>query len=154
MASSFVYNLMKTGGLSVAPTLFCAWSSTTASFYVTLMTGSYVPSPAHSMASQFSGSEITGGFTAGYNGTIRISLTGRTMAVNTTSNQIEFTASQVSWVSLTATVAAWCVLQQSGSDALSPLCVYNSLGGFPLTLSGATLVLSFANSGLFALTDG
>lgn len=150
MASSFVYDGAKIGW---AGNTLCYWSSTTASFYVTLVTASYVPNQGHSYASNFSGSEVQGGFTAGYNGTIRISLTGRTLVSNTTSHQAEFGASQVSWVSLTATVAAWMILQQSGSDALSPLVVYNSLGGFPITMSGATLVLSFPNSGAFVLQD-
>lgn len=147
-SSSFVYDAAMAG---FANGLLCAWSSPTASYYVTLLTPSYVPNGGHSVASNFSGSEVTGGFGAGYNGTIRISLTGRTLTSNTTSHQAEFAASQVSWVSLTATIAGWCILQQAGSDGVSPLVVWNSLGGFPLTMSGATLVLSFANSGLFLL---
>ena len=147
-SSSFIYDLAQAGWANGA---LCLWSSVTASYYVTLLTPSYVPNGAHSYASNFSGSEVAGGFSAGYNGSIRISLTGRTLVSNTVSHQAEFGASQVSWVSLTATVAAWCVVQQAGSDGLSPLICYNSLGGFPLTMSGATLVLSFANSGLFLL---
>ena len=146
--SSFVYDAAQIGW---GTGLLCYWSSPTASYYVTLLTPSYVPNGGHSVASNFSGSEVAGGFTNGYGGSIRISLTGRTLISNTVSHQGEYGASQVSWVSLTATVAAWCVLQQAGSDGLSPLVVYNSLGGFPLTMSGATLVLSFANSGLFLL---
>ncbi len=150
MASSFIYDVFKAG---LANGLFCYWSSPTASYYVTLLTPSYVPNPGHSYASNFSGSEVTGGFTAGQNGSIRISLTGRILTSNTTSHQAEFVASQTSWVSLTATIGAWCVLQQVGSDGNSPLVCLNSLGGFPLTMSGATLVLSYATSGLFLLQD-
>lgn len=150
MASSFVYDIAKAGW---GNGLLCLWSSVTASYYVTLLTGSYVPNPGHSYASNFSGSEVAGGFTNGYGGSIRISLTSRALTSNTVSHQAEHTAAQVSWVSLTATVAAWAVVQQAGSDGVSPMINYNSLGGFPLTMSGATLVLSFANSGLFLLQD-
>lgn len=150
MASSFVTDIAKAG---FANGLLCYWSSVTASYYVTLVTTGYVPSPAHSMASNFSGFEVGGGFTSGLNGTIRISLTNRTVVSNTVSHQAEFNAAQVSWVSLTGTVAAWAILQQGTTNGNSPLIVYNSLGGFPITMSGATLILSFPNSGVFLLRD-
>ena len=135
----------------------CYWSSTTASFYITLISGPYVPNEADRYASAFSGSEIgAASFTSGFNGTIRISLTGRILNINTVSHQAEFQAASVTWSgigSANGTPNAFVILQQSGSDALSPLIALNSLGGFPITLNGTNLTISFTSAGVFDLQD-
>ena len=69
----------------------CYWSSTTASFYITLVSTNYVPALSHIYASAFSGAELSStSFTAGYGGTMRISLPARVLSINQTSNQDEF----------------------------------------------------------------
>src|SRR6058998_2394048 len=102
-ASSFVYNIAKAAWASVSGPNICYWSSTTASFYITLVSGAYVPSENDVYASAFSGNEIgAASFTSGYGGTIRISLTTRVLRNNTTSNQAEFTADSVTWSGIAA----------------------------------------------------
>ena len=153
MASSFVYDVATAGW---GNGLLCLRSSTTASFYVTLLSNNYVPNPAHSFASNFSGAELSGGagYSAGYNGSLRISLTTRTVFSNTVSHQAEYRAADVSWLALNGgTAHAYAILQQGGTDGNSPLIVYCSLGGFPLITSGGSIAISFANSGIFQLQD-
>ena len=160
-ASSFIYNASKTMGMILTNTAtqnnLCYWSSTTASYYITLLSNNYVPAETHIYASAFSGAECgAASFTSGFNGTMRISLTGRILNVNQTSNQVEFQCSQVSWAGIAAangTAHAFVIVQQSGSDALSPLITYNSLGGFPITFNGTTLTLSLPSAGIFAGVD-
>ena len=99
---------------------------------------------------------VAASFTSGFNGTIRISLTGRILNNNGTSNQAEFQAASVTWSgigSANGTPAAFIILQQSGSDAVSPLVAYNSLGGFPVTLNGTNLTISFTSAGVFNFLD-
>lgn len=153
MASSFVYNVAKAG---FGDGFLCLWSSTTASYYITLVSNGYVPNPDDVYASAFSGNECgAASFTSGYNGTIRISLTGRVVNTNNTSNQAEFSANSVSWSGIAAAngvAHALVILQQGGSDGLSRLVAYNSQGGFPITFTGTNFTISFT-SGVFALVD-
>lgn len=152
-ASSFIYDHAKGGwGMLSAPSL-CYWSSTTASFYIVLVSNNYVPNPAHVYASAISGSEVSDptSFTSGYAGTARISLTGRILSINVTSHQAEFQANTITWSAISAgTAHAFVVLQQTTSNGLSPLVCYNSLGGFPITTNGTNLTLSVTSAGLFA----
>lgn len=156
-ASSFVYDYAKGLAWSLSSPSLCYWSSTTASYYITLVSGPYVPNEANLYASAFSGSEIgAASFTSGYSGTIRISLTSRVLNINTTSHQAEFQAASVTWsgiASANGTPAAFIILQQAGSDGTSPLVAYNSLGGFPVTLNGTNLTISFTSAGVFDLQD-
>ena len=151
-ASSFIYNTAKSGWGNGA---LCLWSSTTASYYITLVSNNYTPAETHVYASAFSGAELSStSFTAGFNGTMRISLTTRVLNTNQTSNQAEFQAATVVWSGISAGVAhAFIVVQQSGADARSELVMYNSLGGFPITTNGTNLTISFTSAGALALID-
>ena len=146
------YNTGKSGFANAA---LCYWSSTTASFYATLVRASYVPAESHVYASAFSGSELSSiSFTAGFNGTGRISLTGRILNTNQTSNQSEFQANGLIWSGLSAgTAAALIVLQQAGSDGLSPLIAFTCGGGFPIITNGTNLTVSFTSAGILDVTD-
>lgn len=153
--SSFIYNQAKTMGMSITAGYdnLCYWSSVNASYYITLLSNNYVPAESHQYASAFSGAELgAASFTSGFNGTIRISLTGRALNVNNVSNQVEFQCNTVTWSAIAAangTAHAFIVLQQTGSDGTSPLVTYNSLGGFPITMNGTTFTLSFTSAGVF-----
>lgn len=151
-ASSFIYNTAKSGWANGA---LCLWSSTTASYYITLLSNNYVPAETHVYASAFSGAELSStSFTGGFSGTMRISLTSRVLNTNQTSNQSEFQAATVTWSGLSAGVAhAFAVVQQSGADARSEIVMYNSLGGFPITTNGTNLTISFTSAGALALVD-
>ncbi|HEY5867087.1 MAG TPA: hypothetical protein VI542_16315 [Candidatus Tectomicrobia bacterium] len=154
-ASSFIYDHAKGGwGMISAPSL-CYWSSTTASFYITLLSNNYVPDEAHRYASAFSGAELSSiSFTGGCGGTMRISLTGRILSINVTSHQAEFQANTITWSGLEAgTAHAFVVLQAGTSDGLAPIVCYNSLGGFPIATNGTNLTLSVTSAGLFAGVD-
>ena len=154
--SSFIYDHAKGGwGMLSTPNL-CYWSSTTASFYIVLVSNNYVPNEAHVYASAISGAEVSDpdSFTSGYGGTARISLTGRILNINTTSHQAEFQANTITWSAIDAgTAHAFVILQQTGSNGTSPLVAYNSLGGFPITTNGTNLTLSVTSAGLFAGVD-
>jgi hypothetical protein len=146
------YNTGKTGWMTGA---LCLWSSTTASFYATLVRASYVPAVSHVYASAFSGSELSSvSFTAGFNGTGRLSLTSRLVNANQTSNQCELQAATLTWAGLSAgTAAAMIIFQQSGTDALSPLVGYTCAGGFPVVTNGTNLTISFTSAGVLDITD-
>lgn len=146
------YNTGKAGWMTGA---LCLWSSTTASFYATLVTASYVPAESHVYASAFSGSELCSvSFLAGFNGTGRISLAGRIANVNQVSNQLELQANTVIWSGLSAgTAAAMVIFQQSGSDALSPLLAWTCDGGFPIITNATNLTVSFTSAGVVDVTD-
>ena len=151
-ASSYITNAAKGGWATGA---LCLWSSTTASFYITLLSNNIVPSETQVYMSAFSGAELSStSFTGGYNGTMRISLTGRVLNINQTSNQAEFQAATVVWSGISAGVAhAFVVIQQSGADARSEIVMFNSLGGFPITTNGTNLTISFTSAGALALID-
>ena len=151
-ASSFIYNTAKSGW---ANGTLCYWSSTTASYYITLVSNNYTPAETHVYASAFSGAELSStSFTGGFNGTMRISLTSRVLNTNQTSNQAEFQAATVVWSGISAgTAAAFIIVQQSGADARSELVMFNSLGGFPITTNGTNLTISFTSAGALALVD-
>lgn len=151
-ASSFIYDSAK-GGHGIGT--LCYWSSTTASYYITLVSNNYTPDEAHSYASAFSGAELSStSFTGGYNGTMRISLTGRILNINNTSHQAEFQCNTVTWSGLSAgTAHAFVVVQQTTSDGLSRLVTYNSLGGFPITTNGTNFTLSFTSAGIMDAVD-
>jgi hypothetical protein len=157
MASSFLYTIFKTNyGLS----LFSGarWDDVAASYYITLLTNGYTPNEGHPYASAWSGFELSGGtFSGGYappSGSIRIPLSGRTVFSNTTSFQAEFRASNLQWSGISAgTAVAYGITLQAGSNGNSPLVVYCSLGGFPIITVSGNVPLSFANSGVFVLTD-
>ena len=145
-----------------APSL-CYWSSTTASFYITLVSNNYVPDEAHRYMSALSGAELSStSHTGGCGGTMRISLTGRILNINVTSHQAEFRANTITWSGLAAsagTAHAFAVFQYAtsgatqASDATAILVCYNSLGGFPITANGTNLTLSVTDAGLFAGVD-
>lgn len=162
-ASSFIYDYAKAMGMSTSGPSICYWSSTTASFYITLVSNNYTPNETHVYASAFSGAELGsagGSFTPGCGGTIRISLTGRILNINTTSHQVEFQANTITWSGIsTGTAHAFIVFHYAtsgatqGSDASAVLICYNSLGGFPITTNGTNLTLSVTSAGLFAGVD-
>ena len=151
-ASSFIFNSAKSGWANGA---LCLWSSTTASYYITLVSNNITPAETHVYMSAYSGAELSStSFTAGYSGTMRISLTGRVLNTNQTSNQAEFQAATVVWSGISAGVAhAFIIVQQSGADARSEVIMFNSLGGFPITTNGTNLTISFTSAGALALID-
>lgn len=155
-ASSFVYDTGKTGFVTGA---LCYWSSTTASFYISLLSNNYVPDESHSFASAFSGAELStvvagASFVPGFNGTTRISITGRVLNNNNTSHQAEFQMNTVTWSTINAgTAHAFVIFQQTTSDGLSRLLTYNSLGGFPITTNGTNFTLSFTSAGCIDFVD-
>lgn len=153
-ASSFIYNTAKAGFAGGVANL-CNWSSTTASYYYTLVSNNYTPAETHIYASAFSGAELSSAsFTAGFNGTMRLSITSRILNTNQTSNQAEFQAAGATWSGISAgTAHAVVVLQQAGSDGLSPLVAYISTTGFPVTTNGTNFTISITSAGVFAGVD-
>ena len=133
----------------------CYWSSVNASYYACFVSNNYVPSETHIYASAFSGAELSSAsFTAGFNGTGRISLTSRVLNVNQTSNQAEFQAATMTWSGFSAgTAHAMIILHQAGADASSILVAYNSTGGFPIVTNGTNLTISFSSAGVFDFVD-
>lgn len=133
----------------------CYWSSVNASFYLTLTSNNYVPATSHIYASAFSGAELSStSFTAGFNGTMRISLTSRILNINQLSNQAEFQLATVVWSGLSAgTAAAMVLIAQSGTDAVSPIVAWTCAGGFPIITNNTNLTISFSSAGILNITD-
>src|SRR5215470_7295191 len=138
VVSSFLYDGVKAGvgcvvSISAVSLNTCFWSSTAAaaSFYWTLVSNNYTPAENHVYASAFSGAELSSSsFTGGYNGTMRLAVASRVVNMNTTSHQAEHQANSVTWSGISAgTAYAFVIIQQAGSDGLSPLITYNSLAG-------------------------
>ena len=152
MASSFIFDRAKAG---MNDGLLGDWSAAGGSFYYTLVNASYVPNEAHSMMSQLSGYELSStSHTGGYNGTVRVSMTGRSVFVNIISHMAEFRSSAVCYTGISAgTAVAGVVLKQAGSDGNSPLVAYVSTGGYPVTTNLGNLTISFYASGVFNLQD-
>jgi len=166
VVSSFIYDGCKAGigtvlTISAQSLNTCFWSSTAAaaSFYWTLVSNNYTPAENHVYASAFSGAELsnTTSFPAGYTTggvSIRKAVASRLVNVNTTSHQAEFQADSATWSAITAgTAYAFVIIQQAGSDGLSPIITYNSLAGFPITTNGTNLTLAPTSAGIFAGVD-
>lgn len=152
MASSFLFDIAKAG---FGNALLGDWSAAGGSFYLTLVSNSYTPNEAHSYMSNLSGHELSStSHTGGYNGTVRVSMTSRSVFSNTTSHVAEFRAGPVSYLGISAgTAHAFVVLKQAGSDGNSPLVAYVSTGGFPLVTNNGNATISFYASGVFNLQD-
>ena len=151
MASSFMYDIAKV--------LFGTgdnWSTaSTAVYYITLLSNNYVPNPGNSYASNFSGSELSStSFTAGFNGTVRLSMTSRSVFSNVISHVAEFRTTDYTWSGISAgTAHAYAVIKQSGSDAVSPLILYCSTGGFPIVTNGGNFAVSFTSNVIWYVQD-
>lgn len=162
VVSSFIYDGIK-GGLGISSLVSgvnintSVWSSVAAgaSFYWTLVSNNYVPAENHVFVSAFSGAELSSSsFTAGFNGTMRLSITSRVLNYNTTSHQAEFQANSATWSGISAgTAHAFIVFQQVTTDGNSILIAYNSLAGFPITTNGTNLTLAPTSAGIFAGVD-
>lgn len=143
--ATFLYDSGLIDLTSGAPSAGAPWVSNT--YKLTLLTSTYAASLGDRYASAFSGQELsTLSFNAGYGGLMRLTISGRVVSYNTTSHQIEFFGSAVTWSGISAgSAGAAVLLRESGSDALSPLIAY-----YPLTnivLNGGDFTLSAPASG-------
>ena len=151
--AAFVYNTAKQVGLQSGTSF--AWASTVIKF--TLVSNNYTPNPDHSMASQFSGAELSEitSFTAGFAGLIRQTLTGKTVTLNLTDDQVEYDAADMTWSAISAGTAYGAIfLTESGanSDGNCPLIAFFSTA---VTVTNDTnFTLSFANSGAIVFASG
>lgn len=151
--AAFVYNTAKRDGLQ--SNARHGWTSN--AFKATLVSNNYTPNPDHVYASAFSGAELSEitSFTAGFSGSIRQTLAGKTVTMDLTSDQIQYDASDITWITISAgTVYGLVILTESGfaSDGLTELIGFFSLT--PTTTNDTDFTVSWANSGVFVFASG
>ena len=150
---AFLYNTAKQVGLASGTSF--AWASTT--LKLTLVSNNYTANPDHSMASQFSGAELSEitSFTAGFAGTIRQTLGTKTVTLNLTDDQVEYRAADVTWTTISAgTVYGAIILTESGanSDGNAPLIAFYTVA--TTTTNDTNFTLSWNASGAIVLASG
>ena len=119
----------------------------------TLVGSGYVAQQCHVYASAISGFELFGtGFTAGFSGTIRLTLVSRTLTINHAENQVQLDAEDKAWSAASVgTIAGIVLLRESGNDALSPLIAFLDGGGLPVETTGQTFNASWPASGVITV---
>lgn len=151
--AAFVYDTAKRDGVQSGARH--GWTSNV--LKVTLVSNNYLPAVSHQFASAFSGAELSEvtSFTAGFSGSIRKTLTSKTATLNTTSNQVEYDAADVTWSAFSAGTVYGCILLvESGfsADASAELLGFFSIT--PTLTNDTDFTLSWANSGLFVFASG
>ena len=153
---SLVYNAAKFAGLGSGGVY--AWIS--APVLATLVSNNYTPNPDDVYASAMSGAELSGGTWSGlFAGSIRQPLQSKTDTNNTTDDQTEHDAADMTWSGISAgTVHGVILLLHSNalgsgfSNGNAPLLAYLSVVA-TVTNSGS-FTCSWANSGLIVLASG
>lgn len=136
-----VYNRFKMGLLQGDYDL----SSTGDTIKVSLHTSSYTPNQdTHEdfadVTNQLSGT----GYTAGGN-----ALSGKSVTQDNTDNEGVFDATDVTWSSINAGTAAGHILyKDTGTPGTSLLMFYDDTGGYPVTTTGADLVIQWDSEGI------
>jgi hypothetical protein len=126
--NAYIYGLLDNG-----------WEMKTSTYYVALLSSSYVYSSAHqSMSSSgLSGSECTG---TGYS---RKAIT-LSYSENEPGNTVDVSGTNVSWTSLTCGTVSGALILVSGatSGTQIPVCFVTD-GGFPVTTNGGDLQINW-----------
>jgi len=148
-AAKTFYNIAKAGFADGAED----WDTLT--YKVTLVTSAYLPDPVHSYASAFSGAEVNvDDYAVGFGGSLRKTLTGKSVVENDTDDRSECHADDATWTTLSAgnTIEGSVVIREVTSDGLSPLIAYVS-GGMPLATDGGNLTVTWNSAGVFGIVS-
>ena len=140
-------SLLTTAGRAL---LAGTWTSTTVK--AMLLRPSYVPVSTDGAVSALTIYEITGtGYSGGYGGTGRKSLTSNTVTAATASDQARLDAADLTWTALDAGQVGWValVVESGGSDATSTVLAVISL---PVTLTdGSDFPVLWPENGILFL---
>lgn len=114
---------------------------------VLLVTSSITVNEDHDVVSDIVAAEIAvTGYTGGFGGSGRKSLSTKTVTVNKTDNRGDFGAANLSWTALAtgATIGGAVVFKELTNDASSPLIAFLALTNTPT--NGSDINLNFAGS--------
>jgi hypothetical protein len=106
-----------------------------------LVTSSYTPDADHDFASDLT-NELSGtGYTGGYAGSGRKTISGAAWSTDTGNNRIEFTFSAVTWTAINAGNPKYAILvKEITNDAASRLIAFLDLG--TVVTNGSDMVLT------------
>jgi len=123
-----------------------------------LVTSSYVADANHDFVDDGGADdpidhELSGtGYTAGFAGSGRITLTTKTFEEDDTNNRAEFHAADLAWPGIDAGIAAGIVIYRHlTSDALSTLLCYIDDGGLPITTNGGQIDVTWNAEGIYQI---
>lgn len=141
--ASFLYNKAKAEILRGN----IPWVSST--LKMMLVTASYSPNPDHDFVSSASGNELSGtGYIAGFGGSGRHTLTGKTVTEDDSNDRAVADADDVTWLAINAgTAAAGIIIKEVTSDADSILVAYMDIAD--VATNGGDLSLQFNIAGVF-----
>jgi hypothetical protein len=144
---SLVYNYAKynfvTGNLN--------WESVGTTWKIMLVTTGYTADPDHQYVSDVSSYEASGtGYAPGYGGSGRISLSGRSVTTNLTTDKAYMDANDITWYGINAGYIGGAIIyrEAGGADSASNLVAYINGGGFPVLTNGGDLTTSWSASGI------
>ena len=117
-----------------------------ATFKIALVDTTYVSNRDHKFMSDVTG-ELNGtGYTPGFAGSGRKTLTGRTVTQVDASDRVEADAADVPWTGINAGTVGGAVIYKEGtSDADSPLVVFLDITD--ITTNGGSFTFQFATNG-------
>jgi len=95
------------------------------------------------------------GYTGGYGGSGRKTLSSKVITRDDTNDRAEFSAAPVTWTAINAGTAAAAVIIRERSltgDTMSELIAYINTGGFPITTNGGDLTLTWNAEGILQLS--
>lgn len=135
----FLYNT----GISAFLSAVADWDNSSAVFKVMLVDSSYTRSRSHQFVSSAAPYELSG---AGYS---RKTLSGKSISVDSTTNIITLTASDVMWIGIDAGTAAAMILyaEAGASDATHRLIAYFD-DQFPITTNGDNVTIEWSDDGI------
>ena len=113
---------------------------------IALVTSSYTPNVDHNYFDEIT-NEVSGdGYTAGGE-----TMSGLSVAIDTTNDRVEVDASDVVWTEADGFTAAGAVIYKStGVSSTSPLIMYVDFGGDKVA-GGDTFTIQWNSEGIFAL---
>ena len=123
---------------------------------VMLVTGSYTPDKDHDFVNDVSANELSGtGYTGGFAGSGRKTLSGKAFTTNTTSDFVKWAFSAVTWSAINAGTARYAIIiKEITNDAASRLVGYLDLGGSGVVTNGGDLTITpDATDGALKITE-
>ena len=127
------------------------WTSTTLKWLIT--DGTYSPNRDHVFVSSVGASELSGSnYTRGFNSASRKVISGKTIVVRNTANQVDYGATNPSWTTINAgTANALCIIEEKTTDADSLLIAYIDASA-PKVTNGSTLTIALSGGTCFTST--
>ena len=95
------------------------------------------------------------GYTGGYLGSGRKTLSSKTVTEDDTNDRGTFTAAPVTWTAINAGTAAAAIIireRAATGDTMSELIAYIDTGGFPVVTNGGDFTVQWSANGILQLT--